>query len=62
MSEQPVNTPEKKKPEIKIGEEIKKGKGFWGKFLSFLMMGGFIVVLILGVAIMIGISILFKCK
>ncbi len=34
MSQQ--NTPEQKKPEIKVGEEIKKSKGFWGKFMTFL--------------------------
>jgi hypothetical protein len=62
MSEQPVNTPEKKTPEVKVGEEIKKAKGFWGKFATFLMMGGFILVLIVGVALMVVISIVFKCK
>ena len=60
MSQQ--NTPEQKKPEIKIGEEIKKKKGFWGKFMTFLMMGGFIVVLIVIVALFIAISLVFKCK
>ncbi len=39
-------------------ETAKKKKGFWGKFLNFLMMGGFLIVLIVGVLIAIGISIL----
>jgi ABC-type transport system involved in multi-copper enzyme maturation permease subunit len=56
------NAPEQKKPEVNISQEIKAKKGFWGKFLTFLMMGGFIVVLIVIVALFIGISILFKCK
>jgi hypothetical protein len=37
-----------------------KKKTFWQGFLSFLMMGGFLIVLIVGVAIAIGISLLFK--
>jgi len=37
-----------------------KKKGFGAKFVNFLMMGGFLVILIVGVAIAIGISMLFK--
>jgi hypothetical protein len=40
---------------------VKKKKTFWQGFLSFLMMGGFLIVLIVGVAIAIGISLLVKC-
>ncbi len=43
-----------------ITGEIKKKKTFWGKVGTFMMMGGFIVVLIVIVAIVIGISLLFK--
>jgi hypothetical protein len=54
------------KEETKNGEgkpaEVKKKRTFWEGFMNFLMMGGFILVLIAGVAIAIGISILFKCK
>jgi len=39
-----------------------KKKTFWEKFFNFLMMGGFILVLILGVVIAVGISIVFQCK
>ncbi len=40
--------------------EPKKKKTFWGWFMNFLMMGGFIVMLILAVALMIVISLVFK--
>lgn len=39
-------------------EAEKKKKGFWPKFANFLMMGGFLIVLIVGVLIAVGISIL----
>jgi hypothetical protein len=42
--------------------EPKKKKTFGQKFLNFLMMGGFLVILILGVAIAIGISLLVGGK
>jgi hypothetical protein len=45
-----------------IKSEIKKKKGFWGKFATFLMMGGFIVVLIVIVLIIVGISLLVGAK
>jgi hypothetical protein len=34
----------------------KEKKGFWGAFLNFLAMGGFLVLLIVGVVIAIVIS------
>ena len=37
-----------------------KKKGFWQKFVTFLMYGGFLVILIAIVAIMIIVSILMK--
>ena len=36
----------------------KKKKGFGGKFLTFLMMGGWLLILIVVLAIVIGISVL----
>ncbi len=36
-----------------IGREKEKKKGFLGKFLSFLMYGGFLVVVAVGLAIVI---------
>ena len=41
-------------------QEEKKGKGAWNHFYNFLVMGGFIPVLIAIVAIIYLISILFK--
>jgi uncharacterized RDD family membrane protein YckC len=35
-------------------------RGFWNKFYNFLAMGGFLVVLVVIVAIVILISMLFK--
>jgi hypothetical protein len=43
-----------------LKNELKKKKGFWGKFATFLMMGGFIVVLIVIVGIILGVSLLFN--
>jgi cell division protein FtsL len=40
-------------------EEVKK-KGFGAKFMNFLMMGGFIVILIGIVAIVVIVEMLFK--
>ena len=60
MDDKTVVTEEKKAEGTTA--EVKKKKGFWDKFLSFLAMGGFMLILILGVAIVIAVSILFKCK
>ena len=49
----------KEKEETTVQEE-KKGKGTWGHIINFLAMGGFILVLVAIVAIMVLISILFK--
>jgi hypothetical protein len=35
---------------------IKEKKGFWGAFINFLAMGGFLVLLVVGVVIAIVIS------
>jgi len=37
-----------------------KKKGFWAKFMNFLMMGGFIVVLIVIVALVVIVEKLMK--
>jgi hypothetical protein len=54
---------EKSKTEVTMNVEKAetapaKKKTFWQGFLNFLMMGGFLVILIIGVAIAIGISLL----
>jgi hypothetical protein len=44
-----------------LGQEtpnIKKNKTFWDKFITFLSMGGFLVILIVIVAIVIAVSTL----
>lgn len=41
-------------------ERVKEGKSFWNKFMTFLSMGGFIVILVLVVAIAILIDYLTK--
>ena len=41
------------------GKETGKRK-WWNAFLNFLMMGGFLLLLIVGVAIAVLISLLFK--
>jgi hypothetical protein len=38
----------------------KEKKGFWSEFINFLAMGGFLVVLVVGVVIAILISTLTK--
>lgn len=44
-----------------MNETTTKGnKGFWGAFINFLAMGGFLVVLVVGVVIAILISTLTK--
>ncbi len=53
---------EEKKDAVGASTEVKPKRTFWNVLLNFLMMGGFIVVLIAIVAIAIGVSILFKCK
>jgi len=39
-----------------------KKKTFWPKFLHFLSMGGFILVLFVVLGIVLAVAILFKCK
>jgi hypothetical protein len=41
-------------------EPVKKKKGFWGKVGTFMMMGGFMLVLIVVVLIAIAISMMTK--
>jgi hypothetical protein len=44
-----------------MNEKATKGKkGFWSAFFNFLAMGGFLVVLVVGVVIAILISTLMK--
>ncbi|MDD5126501.1 MAG: hypothetical protein PHR43_00125 [Dehalococcoidales bacterium] len=42
--------------EVKETKEVKKKKGFWGKFATFLMMGGWILILIVVMGIIIAVS------
>ena len=43
--------------EVVVNEKtMKQKKGFWNAFISFLAMGGFLVVLVVGVVIAILIS------
>ena len=53
-----METNEKK--ETGISDETKGKRKWGGRIINFLAMGGFILVLIAGVAIAIVISILFK--
>jgi hypothetical protein len=47
--------------EVVMNEKItKEKKGFWSGFITFLSMGGFLVILILGVAIVVFVSYLTK--
>ena len=55
MTETPVETTKAKGA---VTPEVKKKQTGWGRFFNFLAMGGFMVVLIVVVAIAIGISIL----
>jgi len=41
--------------------ETKKKKSGWGRFLTFLTMGGFILILVVGVILAIVISSLLHC-
>jgi len=50
---------EKMENEVKAGEETKK-KSFGSKFMNFLAMGGFLVILIGGFALYLFIWWLFK--
>ena len=54
MAETPVETTQKEA----ATPEVKKKSTGWGKFVTFLSMGGFLIILIVGAAIAIGISIL----
>lgn len=45
---------------MEAAEPKEKKRGFWNKFYNFLMMGGFLLVLVAIVGIIIVISILFK--
>jgi len=49
----------KEKEETTVQEE-KKGKGTWDHIISFLAVGGFLLVLVAIVAILVLINILFK--
>jgi len=47
--------------EVVMNEKIaKEKKGFWSAFITFLGMGGFMLILVAGVAIVILISYLTK--
>jgi len=47
--------------EVAMNEATTKGKkGFWSAFMNFLAMGGFLVILVLGVVIVILVSYLTK--
>ena len=47
--------------EVAMNEKtMKEKKGFWSAFINFLAMGGFLVVLVVGVVIAILISTLMK--
>lgn len=61
MEEKTVVTEEEKKNEGQISLKKEK-KSAWSKFANFLMMGGFLVIIILGFVIAMVISIVFKCK
>lgn len=41
-------------------KKAKEKKGFWNGFITFLSMGGFLVILVLGVAIAVFVSYLAK--
>jgi len=45
---------------MEAAEPKEKKRGFWNKFYNFLTMGGFLLVLVAIVGIIIVISILFK--
>ena len=45
---------------MEAAEPKETKRGFWNKFYNFLAMGGFLVVLVVIVGIVIAISILFK--
>jgi uncharacterized membrane protein len=62
MTQQPTSKEDNVKKEEAGAAEVKKKKTFWDGFLNFLMMGGFLLILVAGVALAVAISILFKCK
>ena len=63
MSEQTPNTGEQgKKEEATVAKETKGKKKFLDRFVTFLIYGGWLLILFLGVAITIVVSIVFKCK
>jgi uncharacterized membrane protein len=62
MTQQPATKEDGVNKEETPTAEVKKKSTFWGKFANFLMMGGFLVVLVLGVVLVVAISVLFKCK
>ena len=61
MSDLPKTTPQ---PETEKAESATPNKksSFGEKFMTFLSMGGFLLILVLLVGIVVAISILFKCK
>ena len=61
MEEKNVVTVEEKKTETPTVAKKEK-KSAWQIFLNFLMMGGFLLILVLGVVIAIVVSLVFKCK
>lgn len=47
--------------EVKASDgAVKKKRGFWPKFATFLMMGGWILILILVIGAFIAASLIFK--
>jgi ABC-type proline/glycine betaine transport system permease subunit len=43
-----------------ISEKKKKKSGFWSKFYTFLIMGGFLIILVVLVGVAIGISLIVQ--
>lgn len=62
-----VEQPDAKEQQVKVESETaaKEGKAkkkWLNRFVSFLIMGGWLLILFLGVALTIVFSIVFKCK
>lgn len=57
MVEQTVVTEETKTEEVTVSE-VKKKKSGWGIFLNFLMYGGWLLILLIGVVLAIVISLM----
>ena len=55
-----METAKQEEKEMKVDTEPERKKGFWSAFYNFLAMGGFLVVLVAIVAIVIAISVLTK--